>query len=189
MYLKEGYGTHQDSMGNKGTLNPGEVQWMTAASGIIHDEGKDHPGGMLHGFQMWINLPAKHKMGPPQYQQLSAKSFPIAKPVKGVQYKLIAGSIEEISSPVKPLVPIFYADVTVEPNSEYTQTLPEGFNTCIIYVYDGEIFIGEKRGIRKSSYLLSEKGNSFKFETKNKSAGFLVLAGKKIGQPIVRRGP
>ena len=70
MYLKEGEGAHRDSMGNSGVLRAGDCQWMTAASGIVHDEGRDHPGGTLHGFQCWVNLPAKHKMDPPKYQDV-----------------------------------------------------------------------------------------------------------------------
>eukprot|EP01083_Nonionella_stella_P050197 133604_1 len=83
MYMKSGEGTHQDSMGTKGILVAGDVQWMTAGSGIIHDEGKDHPGGLLHAFQMWVNLPKKYKMCDPQYQQITAKNFPFLEITNG----------------------------------------------------------------------------------------------------------
>lgn len=91
MYLKQGEGKHQDSMGNSGILRAGDVQWMTAASGIEHDEGRDHPGGTLHGFQCWVNLPRQHKMDAPHYQDVPSCAIPVTQPAPGVSAKIIAG--------------------------------------------------------------------------------------------------
>lgn len=145
MYMKKGEGKHQDSMGNSGVLKGGDVQWMTAGSGIIHDEGRDHPGGELHGFQLWINLPSKFKMCDPQYQQITGKNFPFIPVSKGVSVKCIAGKIIDkdkviIESPIKPLILINYFDYNVEKGCSFEHDfgeIAEELKTVIVYIYQG----------------------------------------------------
>ena len=211
MYIKNGEGTHQDSMGTKGIIKAGDVQWMTAGSGIIHDEGKDHPGGLLHGFQMWVNLPKKHKMCDPQYQQITAKNFPFLNIAKGVKCKVIAGKIkyyDEINkewklqqSPLKPIVAINYFDYNIEKgDNKYkhiiTKEMRDKFKTAIVYVYDGEGYIGNGNGDqwqkvkRTDTIKFNEDGDYIQFKSSNdKDFGFLLLFGEPIKEPIAWRGP
>jgi len=211
MYMKHGEGAHQDSMGNKGRLLQGDVQWMTAGSGIIHDEGRDHPGGLLHGFQMWVNLPRKHKLCDPQYQQITAKNFPFLEVADGVKCKVIAGEIayEEgvFRSPLRPIVPIHYFDYHLESGQvHHRHVIPkemrEAFTTVIVYVYDGEGVVADgdskggddsKRWVtvkRKDTLKMSESGGCIEFESAGtKDFGFLLLMGQPIQEPIAWKGP
>lgn len=213
MYMKHGEGAHQDSMGNKGRLLQGDVQWMTAGSGIIHDEGRDHPGGLLHGFQMWVNLPRKHKMCDPQYQQITAKNFPFLEVAVGVKCKVIAGQIEHqkgavFRSPLKPIVPIHYMDYYVAAGHVHhrhviPKPLRDVFATVIVYVYEGEGFVanGDGQGLeedkkrwtrvkRKDTLKMSGDGDCIEFiSAKKKAFGFLLLMGQPIKESIAWRGP
>jgi len=204
MYMKEGEGQHQDSMGNKGILRRGDVQWMTAGSGIIHDEGKNHPGGLLHGFQMWVNLPKKHKMDDPCYQQITGENFPFVKVCDGVEVKCIVGKIMNpkdpekvlVESPLKPIVPIEYLDVNMASGAKFSRSIDAQFDTLIVYVYQGrgKFTDGEKEWKelkRKDTILYSNEGQGLEIENvdKKEALGFLLLAGKKIKEPIAWRGP
>lgn len=211
MYMKHGSGTHQDSMGTKGILNAGDVQWMTAGSGIIHDEGKDHPGGLLHGFQMWVNLPKKHKMCDPQYQQITAKNFPFLTIAKGVKCKVIAGQIKYFDetekewklqqSPLKPIVPINYFDYNIDAGNNIfkhiiTKDLRNKFETVIMYIYEGEGYVANgdnkewKKVSRTDTIKFNDNGDCVEFKSsKDKNLGFLLLLGQPIKEPIAWRGP
>jgi len=188
MYLKAGEGKHQDSMGNKGIIRAGEVQWMTAGAGILHDEGRDHPGGMLHGFQMWVNLPAKHKMTPPGYQQLGKDNFKFVEVVPGVRGKVVSGKLGEYNSQLKPITPITYIDFNLDAGASYEYIIPAGNDTTIVYVYEGKGRVCNKSAERKVTFLLDDKGESVKLEAET-SLGLVLLSGTKIREPIARYGP
>jgi len=212
--MKEGCGTHQDSMGNKGTLGPGDCQWMTAGKGIIHDEGRDHPGGMLHGFQLWVNLPKEKKLCDPKYQTITAKNFSFVEVCKGVKVKAIAGSVTStmekgtsVTSPIKPIQPIQYFDYSLEPNSgPYVHNVAqsEELTTVIVYVYNGKGFFADGgisgndednkdkkwTAVARKHTLYLGTGDSIEFKSAEKEKlEFLVLAGKPVKEPIARRGP
>jgi len=201
MYLKAGEGKHQDSMGNSGIVKAGDVQHMSAASGVIHDEGRDHPGGLLHGFQMWVNRPAARKMDPPSYQHLTKQSFPFQEIKPGLKVKIIAGELPglPVKSPMKLVQPIMYCDVNIDGTDaeKITIPVPEEMATCLVYVYSGEGYIyggGEKREIKRtSSIVLGKSGSNIEVQWKKgeeaQVLGFLVMCGKPIGEPIARRGP
>lgn len=210
MYLKSSKLRHQDSMGNSGILNEGDVQWMTAGSGIIHDEGTDHQGGLLHGFQLWVNLPAKHKMCDPQYQQITAKNFPFIDIADGVKVKVISGSLDygsiQHESPLKPIVPIHYFDYVFESgHKSYVHIISEQlrkiFETAIVYVYEGVGFVcngnvssakkvGWKKVKRNDCICMSTDGDCIEFKSgDNSSFGFVLLLGQPIREPIAARGP
>jgi len=188
MYMKAGEGKHQDSMGNKGILRAGEVQWMTAGAGILHDEGRDHPGGLLHGFQMWVNLPAKHKMVAPGYQQLGRDNFKFFEVMPGVRGKVIAGRLGGYESKLTPITPITYIDFNLDAGASYDYIIPAESDTTIVYIYEGKGRVCTKRAERKSTFLLSDKGNSVKFEAET-ALGLVLLSGTKIREPIERYGP
>mgnify|MGYP003687024081 FL=1 len=141
MYLKKGEGSHEDSMGNKGTLREGDCQWMTAASGIEHNEATGHPGGEMHGFQCWINLPKARKMDPPAYCDIAAASIPTATVAPGVIAKVIAGKVGALSAVAQPIVPVQYIDFMCEPGGTFTHQLPAGFRTCVVHVYEGSVLL------------------------------------------------
>jgi len=198
-YLKKGEGAHQDSMGNKGVVRAGEVQWMSAASGIIHDEGREHPGGELHGFQMWVNLPALHKMDPPRYQHLTKETFQWVDFGKNSKVKVIAGSIEGATkSPFTLTVPVLYADVNLGADSSVELPIDSSFETAIVYVYDGEgIVYNGPRDVtgtlvyRKDTVVYSSEpiANSVLKITSTSGVSVMVMAGKRIGEPVARYGP
>eukprot|EP00485_Elphidium_margaritaceum_P002857 CAMPEP_0202698610 /NCGR_PEP_ID=MMETSP1385-20130828/11876_1 /ASSEMBLY_ACC=CAM_ASM_000861 /TAXON_ID=933848 /ORGANISM="Elphidium margaritaceum" /LENGTH=333 /DNA_ID=CAMNT_0049355363 /DNA_START=96 /DNA_END=1097 /DNA_ORIENTATION=- len=209
MYMKKGEGCHQDSMGNKGVLKEGDVQWMTAGSGIIHDEGKEHPGGLLHGFQMWVNLPKKHKMCDPQYQQITNKNFPFLSIATGVACKAIVGKIRYFDkaneqwqvhqSPIKPIVAINYFDYAIEKDTEYQHVIDNDmrakFKTAIMYVYNGQgqILSSGNKWVpvqRTHTIKFGAQGDYIKFKSaKDETFGFLLLLGEPIQEPIAWRGP
>eukprot|EP00241_Pyramimonas_parkeae_P023103 CAMPEP_0114323210 /NCGR_PEP_ID=MMETSP0059-20121206/27728_1 /TAXON_ID=36894 /ORGANISM="Pyramimonas parkeae, Strain CCMP726" /LENGTH=278 /DNA_ID=CAMNT_0001451419 /DNA_START=175 /DNA_END=1012 /DNA_ORIENTATION=- len=174
MYFKQGEGTHSDSMGNTGTLHAGDCQWMTAASGIIHDEGRNHPGGVMHGFQMWVNLPAKHKMNPL---------------APGVTAKIIAGECGGTPAVVQTLVPIQYIDFWVNEGASFTHTVSTEMETCFCYVYKGEGTFSKGQKGSEGDMLLMGSGDSLSFTGGKGGMEFLLLAGKKLREPIARHGP
>uniref|UniRef100_A0A7S1MCV2 Pirin n=1 Tax=Neobodo designis TaxID=312471 RepID=A0A7S1MCV2_NEODS len=160
-YFKRGAGAHQDSMGNKGVVKEGEVQWMRAGSGVIHDEGnpgltRDDPPRPSQGFQLWVNLPARLKMSPPDYQQLTAETFVwrdyVAHGSQGTRVKVIAGDLSDGSDGVRsPLndalsVPVMYVDVDMKPGANAVIPIPAGYETALVFVYAGSVrvFNGDK---------------------------------------------
>ena len=156
MYLKQGEGSHQDSSGNKGTLRAGDVQWMTAASGLQHDEGRDHPGGTLHGFQMWVNLPQANKMDPPSYHDISAKSIATFKG-NGITAKVIAGEVGGKKAIIQPKAEVQYVDFMCEPGADYKHFIPKSMTTVMAYVYKGGGVFGKSQkhvGEKKENKLI-----------------------------------
>jgi redox-sensitive bicupin YhaK (pirin superfamily) len=194
MYLKAGEGKHQDSTGNSGIVRAGEVQWMSAASGIIHDEGREHPGGLLHGFQLWVNLPAKNKMDPPSYQQLKRETFTQHTVAPGVKVKIIAGKIEGVgSSPFALKMPVLYADVEAEPNASAFIPIGKELETAFIYMYEGTAAFQdaakEHKASRKGTIFFNSDGDGIQFTASETGAKFILLCGKPLKEPIARHGP
>ena len=195
MYLKEGEGAHRDSMGNSGVLRAGDCQWMTAASGIVHDEGRDHPGGTLHGFQCWVNLPAKHKMDPPKYQDVPSNVIPTFQPSPGVSAKVIAGTCAGVDAVVQTLVPIQYIDFVLEPRSPFEhggESLAAELETVIVYVYSGSGAVGGTEASSGDTIVLGRNeggGDGVILESGAEGMSALFLAGKPLREPISRHGP
>lgn len=188
-YLLEGEMEHEDSAGSKGTLTPGDVQWMTAGKGIIHSEMPTAKmmleGGMMHGFQIWVNLPAKDKMMNPRYQDISAAESPIAEK-KGVWARVVAGECLGVESSLDTVIPITYVHVKMETESVLEKNLDLDLNG-MIYVFNGEIEI-EGKAVSDGSLALLSNGTTVKITAKENSQ-YLILAGPEIGEPIARYGP
>ena len=188
-YLLEGEMEHEDSAGSKGTLTPGDVQWMTAGKGIIHSEMPTAKmmleGGMMHGFQIWVNLPAKDKMMNPRYQDISAAESPIAEK-NGVWARVVAGECLGVESSLDTVIPITYVHVKMDTGSVLEKNLDLDLNG-MIYVFKGEIEI-EGKAISDGSLALLSNGTTIKITAKEKSQ-YLILAGPEIGEPIARYGP
>jgi len=188
-YMLAGKFKHEDSTGCKGEMGPGSVQWMTAAGGIIHSEMPIMKEGKLHGFQLWVNMPAKLKMSKPSYQNIEPKDIPEFKDQEK-KIKIIAGKYQNKTGPVKGIsvVPI-YLDVSLEKEKIFNYTIPSSHNVFIYLIY-GEIKIGSKAHdkLQNSTLISLTNGNSLKISSVRKSQ-FLIIAGKPIGEPIARGGP
>jgi len=187
-YMLEGEFEHEDSTGSKGEMGPGSVQWMTAAGGIIHSEMPIMKEGKLHGFQLWVNMPAKLKMSKPSYQNIEPKDIPEFKDQEK-KIKIIAGKYRNNTGPVKGIsVDPIYLDIKLEKEKIFDYTVPSSHNVFIYLVY-GEIKIGSKihDKLQNSTLLSLTKGKDLKISSVKKSQ-FLMIAGKPIGEPIARGG-
>ena len=189
-YMLDGHMQHKDSGGNTGDLGPGDVQWMTAARGIIHSEMPQQTEGRMRGFQLWLNLPAKEKMKPAAYRDIPASEIPVAQPKQGVSVKVIAGTLGEVAGPVQGLsTDARYFDVHLEPHAVFEAPLPAGHN-AFLYAYEGEAAVGEEKKPlpRRAAGLLSD-GDGVRIEAGAKGARVLLLAGMPLREPVVQYGP
>ena len=189
-YMLEGAMLHRDHLGNEGHLRAGDVQWMTAAHGISHSEMPEQENGLLHGFQLWINLPAKEKMKPPHYLEFAAAKIPHIALAEGGYIKIIAGGYGEISGPVTGVTtqPLYF-DVLLSPKQQLDIPTPAQ-HTVLVYVYQGELAIGASNDILKAGQLGQlQNGDSIQLSTQDQSARCLVLAALPLKEPVVQSGP
>ena len=188
-YLLAGEMEHEDSVGSKGTLSPGDVQWMTAGKGIIHSEMPTSKmiakGGLIHGFQIWVNLLAKDKMIEPRYQEISSNDSNIAEK-EGVWARVIAGECLGVESSIDTMIPITMIHVKMDKGSKLEKSLQDDLN-CMIYVFKGSIDIGWMT-VDDGSLALLSKGSIIEVKAREESE-YLILAGPEINEPIARYGP
>jgi hypothetical protein len=188
-YMLSGEFEHEDSTGAKGKMSSGDVQWMKTGSGIIHSEMPAMSEGKLHGFQLWVNMPAKYKMNKPEYIYIDAEQMQIHKD-KEKKIKIISGKFNEIEGPVKShnVEPVYF-DVEIEKDKEFNFELPPTHNS-LIYLIEGKIKIGEEdhNQVKDSTLIILTKGQKLKVSGLTK-AKFLLISGKPIGEPIARGGP
>ena len=188
-YMLAGEFEHKDSTGGEGRMTAGDVQWMKTGSGIIHSEMPAMKEGKLHGFQLWINMPAKQKMNKPEYIYIDSDKMSVHKD-EGKKVKVIAGKFEDAEGPVKGhnVEPIYF-DVELYKNKKFYFKLPSTHNT-FIYLIKGEIEIGEKKHNRvlDSTLILLSKGENLKVKAKSNTK-FLIVSGKPINEEIARGGP
>ena len=208
-YILQGSVEHGDSLGNKGIINSGDVQWMTAGSGIIHQEmPKGDASGLMEGFQLWANLPAAEKMMSPRYRDVTAEDIPEVRLGQGVTLKIICGTINNVKGPVQDImIDPEYLDVTVPANTVYNHPTKPG-HTAFIYVIAGQgYFCRDKKSFAheaegenyfdmkadpvadNGTLILFEDGRSIYMETKNDPVRFLFISGKPLGQPVAWYGP
>jgi redox-sensitive bicupin YhaK (pirin superfamily) len=193
-YMLHGKVEHGDSLGNGGVIQAGEVQWMTAGSGIIHQEmpKKDKNDTLLWGFQLWANLPASHKMMDPRYRDLRKTDIPsISLNDNDVQVKIICGEINGIRGPVKDIITDpEYLDITISPNSEFTHNIKPNYN-AFAYTIEGEGFFDEnvEELIGKETLVIFHKGDAIKISTNQEKVRFLLVSGKPLNEPVAWRGP
>lgn len=195
-YMIDGVFEHKDSQGHSGKLNPGDVQWMTAGSGVIHSEMPEKEfskkGGILHGFQLWVNLPKKYKMMKPRYQDVPASKIPIAQD-DGVSVKVIAGEAMGKSAVIDTKTPIMYLHYTLQPGSKIVQTVPQNYN-AFAYVISGEgLFGSDKQPAHKEQIVLFEQdGDKVTIKVPDDAMSplsVLLIAGVPLGEPVARYGP
>lgn len=196
-YLLAGEMQHRDSWGNRGTIRPGDVQWMTAGSGLVHSEQPGETlvrdGGTLHGFQLWVNLPKQDKMTPPRYQDTPSGSIPVVSNAEAtVTAKVIAGEALGTKGVIDTRIPILYLHLTLEPGAWFEQAIPKTSN-ALAYVIEGTAeFNGmEARDHQVHQAVLLDRGGEG-VRIANRGAArlsLLLLAGEPIGQPVARYGP
>ena len=188
-YMLQGEFEHQDSTGAKGRMSSGDVQWMKTGSGIIHSEMPTMSEGKLHGFQLWINMPAKLKMSKPEYIYIESNKMKTHEDSEKL-VKVIAGKFEKIEGPVRGhnVQPIYF-DVELQKDKELNFQLPQSHN-AFIYLINGEIKIGEKSHdkVKNSKLILLTNGEKLRVLGVS-MAKFLLIAGKPIGEEIARGGP
>jgi len=206
-YMLAGEVDHRDSIGNAGRIGPGDVQWMTAGGGIMHEEmpqaGDDERMG---GFQLWVNLPSARKMDAPRYQDVPAASIPAVRRADGTVVRVVAGSVDGVEGPVREIVAEpEYLDVSLPARASFTQAVPRG-HSAFTYVFEGEGRFGVTgRGLRPAGgdpraegggtaataprLLLFADGEEVRVETDEQPARFLLVSGKPLGEPIARYGP
>jgi len=208
-YVLQGEVEHGDSLGNKGVIESGDVQWMTAGSGIIHQEmPKGQADGTLWGFQLWANLPASHKMMQPRYRDVQHHQIPEVKVDNGVTVRIICGEVSGIVGPVQDIViDPEYLDVTVPPQTDFTRRLEEGY-TVFAYVIEGAGYFEPERDpygyevegknyfdfkreclVRSESLVAFEDGDEVAISAADEGLRFLLISGKPIGEPIAWYGP
>ena len=196
-YMLEGKFQHKDSHGHSGKLNPGDVQWMTAGSGVIHSEMPDdefiHNGGRMHGFQLWVNLPKRDKMIKPRYQEIPSSRIPVAKSPDGkVTAKVIAGEALGVKAVIETRTPIMYVHFTLQPKSQIERPVPAEYN-AFAYVVNGDGIFGanESTAARGRVVIFSNAGDtiSIKNESDDSPLDVLLIAGVPLNEPITRYGP
>jgi redox-sensitive bicupin YhaK (pirin superfamily) len=191
-YMLHGEVDHGDSMGNKGIIHPGDVQWMTAGSGIIHQEmPKGQNDGQMWGFQLWANLPASHKMMPPRYRGVSSSQIPQIRTAGGASIKIICGQIGNVRGPVQDIVIApEYLDITVPPKSQFSHTTARG-RTVLAYIIEGTGYFDMSReSMLSPEYLVTfADGEEIAVSTGEKPVRFLLISGKPIKEPVAWYGP
>ncbi len=193
-YLLQGQMIHRDSGGHEAVIGPGDAQWMTAGSGVVHSE-LPHPdllrqGGWLEGFQLWINLQAKSKMVPPAYHEIPSAKIPKKQLERG-WVNIIAGNYDEIQGPAHPETSIEYRHYHLETGAEIHESIAEGLGLGL-YLFCGEGAFGrEKRVVQAPNWVaFAEEGESVSiYNLGAESLEFLWLAGRPLGEPIFRHGP
>jgi len=190
-YMLDGHVEHEDSMGNKGVIGAGDVQWMTAGSGIVHQEMPKVDQKRLGGFQLWVNLPAKQKMMDPRYQEVKSTEIPVAVPAKGVSVKVVAGEVGGVRGPMKDLVvEPEYLDVRLEPDAVFSHPVKPG-HTAFSYVLEGDARFDGEEGERVSSenLVVFGDGSGVHVAGGSKPSRFLLISGKPLGEPVAWWGP
>ena len=187
-YMLDGRMRHKDNHGNEGLMTAGSVQWMTAGRGIVHSEMPEQEEGLMRGFQLWVNLPAKDKMGHPRYQEFSADRIPEVSPSSGIAVKVIAGHVGDVAGPVQqPATDPLYLDIAIDAGAVFGQSIASGHN-AFAYVYEGEVSVGAD-AVGKGELIVLGDGDEVTVTGKSAKSRLILVAGKPIGEPVARYGP
>jgi redox-sensitive bicupin YhaK (pirin superfamily) len=192
-YVLSGAVNHKDTLGSKGTIGTGDVQWMTAGRGIMHAEMPQVRPEGIAGFQLWVNLPAKLKMTKPRYQEISASEIPEIDR-QGAKIRLISGQLDGISGPIRGIAadPI-YMDVKLPPHNVFVQRINPD-HTAFAYLFEGEAAVSTEDGneetlVQHPRLLVLGAGNEVQIASRENAARFLLVSAKPLGEPIARYGP
>jgi redox-sensitive bicupin YhaK (pirin superfamily) len=194
-YVLEGRFRHRDSAGHAGTLGPGDVQWMTAGSGVVHSEMPDpefaRSGGRSHGFQLWVNLPRRDKLIAPRYQEMPADRIPIATSPDGrAHVRVIAGEAFGARAAIETRTPILYQHFTLQPGATVTQAVPAGYRV-FAYPIEGTGRYGPEAQAVDARHMIvfGDDGDTVTFAAGDTSLDLLLIGGTPLNEPIVRYGP
>ena len=190
-YMIRGTVEHGDSMGNKGSIRTGDVQWMTAGSGILHQEMPQRYEGMFQGFQLWVNLPSSSKMMDPRYRDVQHNQIPTATVSEGVVAKVIAGDVGGAKGPVRDLVvDTEYLDVHMQPRKVFEHDSKERA-TQLAYLYEGDALLspGERNSEKQGTLAVFGEGSRVKIRSGDSGASLLLVSGKPLREPIAWGGP
>ncbi len=187
-YMLEGSVNHRDSLGNSGLIGPGDVQWMTSGRGILHEEmPRRGSNGTIYGFQLWVNLPARLKMGEPRYQEVNAETIPTYEK-DGVKIRVVVGTVESVTGPVKEIAASpLYLDVQMAPDTEWTLPVESG-HTAVAYVFEGE-GVFSLQTVASVRLVKFTDGECIQVKTENNPVRFMLIAGAPFKEPIVPYGP
>ena len=193
-YMLHGNIEHGDSLGNGGVIEAGDIQWMTAGSGIIHQEmpKKEKKDSLLWGFQLWANLPASHKLMDPRYRDIKKSQIPeISLNENRIKIKIISGELNGVKGPVQDIITDpEYLDITITPESEFIHPIREGYN-AFAYTIEGEGYFDDKKEelVKKETLIIYRDGDAVKISTGDKKVRFLLVSGKPLKEPVIWRGP
>ena len=193
-YMLSGEVTHRDTLGNAGSIGAGDVQWMTAGGGILHEEMPQvRPEGNA-GFQLWVNLPGKLKMSQPRYQDIPSQNIPEVMTDEGATIRVIAGNVTGTDGAVTGIAANpTYLDVNIPPSCAFTQPVPQG-HTVFGYVFEGQAGFGEdgegrQQWVGSPKLVVWDDGDFVKMVTEDESVRLLLISAKPLGEPIARYGP
>ena len=185
-YMLGGTVEHGDSIGNSGTIGPGDIQWMTAGGGVIHQEMPKPSQGMMHGLQLWVNLPAKNKMMEPRYRGILANEVPVVRIAEG-EVRVIAGAYQNVNGPVRELiVDVIYLDVRLKKGMTLSHETTEGY-TSICYLIEGTGEVDDTKLEQGHLMLFTEAGNIAVKAMED--IHYIFVTGKQLGEPIAWGGP
>jgi quercetin 2,3-dioxygenase len=195
-YMLEGKFQHKDSHGHSGKLGPGDVQWMTAAAGVIHSEMPEdafrRKGGRMHGFQLWINLPRKEKMIKPHYQEIPGSKIPVGQSPDGkVTAKVIAGQAFGVHAVIETKTPIMYVHFTLQPKSKVEQKVSTGYNAFAYVVKGDGLFGSDRKPAGRGQMVIFSTGDAILIsnESNDLPLDVLLIAGNPLNEPVARYGP
>jgi len=191
-YVLEGAIEHEDSVGNRGRIAAGDVQWMTAGSGVIHSELPSEEirrdGGRMHGFQLWVNLPRRDKMMKPRYQELRAAEIPTATSADGnVSVTVIAGESLGTRATIDTRTPIVYLHMRLAAGARFTQSMPETYN-AFAFVIQGSATFGDRLARENDMVIFDRDGDEITM-TSSDGAELLLIGGVPLHEPVARYGP
>jgi hypothetical protein len=193
-YMLAGRMRHKDNAGHEGVIGPGGIQWMTAGKGIVHSEMPEQEHGMLEGFQLWINLPASHKMTDAAYQEYAAERIPLEHRDEGIEVRVIAGVTSQgTRGPViQPMTDPVYLDVHVPAGREFVEELPASHNAFIYVIHGPVVTMNEDNQavqLARDDLGVLSAGAAVRLQAGGRDARFLVVAGKPLMEPVARGGP
>jgi quercetin 2,3-dioxygenase len=190
-YMLSGSVEHGDSLGNRGLIGPGDVQWMTAGRGIVHQEMPQRTEGPLRGLQLWVNIPAASKMGEPRYREIGADEIPLVSPHAGLGVRVVAGEVAGVRGPVQDaVIDPQYLDITLEPGADLEHPTPVG-HTVFAYAVEGagRVGAGAAHELRRGELALFGAGGSVTAAAGGRAFRLLLVSGRPLGEPIAWSGP
>ena len=191
-YLLSGAMVHEDTTGACAVIKPGGVQWMTAGSGVVHSELPTEDmmrlGGKMHGFQLWVNLPAEKKMVDPRYQGYDADEIAQVQLANGGLLKVVAGEVHGVRGPVETTSPMTYAHAVMEA-SDVVEWHPQEGHTALVHVFDGEVKVNGSTTSSGEMVVMQRTAGIVRIESTKAQAQVLLLGGQPLGEPVVRYGP